>query len=145
MKLAIDLNLALDAQALQKIYQVTIISDKGLVFMHKDDWCKICTMIEECSQILWDHKTDNDLAMNLSLWNECFIVAYDKSEDYSCHAICNFELFSLCCKRCSINCVLLPTCDLISLVNSCNAYENDKALGWYVKSNGDVLIEVADN
>ena len=145
MKLAIDLNLALDAQTLQKIYQVTVISDKGLVFMHRDDWYKICDMIEKCSQVLWNNKTDNKLAENFSLWNECFIIAYDESEDFSCHAICNFDLFSLCCRRCNINCVLLPVCDLISYVSSCNAYNNNEVLGWYTPSNGDVLIEVADN
>ena len=143
MKLAIDLNLALDAQVLQKIYQVTIISDKGLVFMHKDDWCKICDMIDKCSQVLWNNKADNKLAENIRLWNECFTVAYDESEDYGCIAICNFELFSLFCKRCSINCVLLPVCDLINFISRCNAHNNDGVLGWYVKSNGDVLIEVA--
>ena len=145
MKLAIDLNLALDVQALQKIYQVTVISDKGLVFMHKDDWCKICDRIEKCSQALWNNKTDNKLAENFSLWNECFIVAYDESDDFSCHAICNFDLFSLCCRRCNINCVLLPVCDLISYVSRFNAYNNDEVLGCYVPSNGDILIEVADN
>ena len=145
MKLAIDLNLALDAQALQKIYQVTVISDKGLVFMHRDDWCKICDMIEKCSQVLWNNKTDNELAENLSLWNECFIVAYDESEDFSCHAICNFELFSLLCTRCKINCVLLPTINFIDYVNRCNAHKNNEVLGWYVPSHGDALIEVADN
>ena len=145
MKLAIDLNLALDAQALQKIYDVTIISDKGLVFMHRHDWCRICNMIGEYSQALWNNKTDNKLAENFSLWNECFIVAYDESEDYSCHAICNFDLFSLCCIRCNINCVLLPVCDLISYVSRCNAHNNNEVLGWYVPSNGDTLIEVADN
>ena len=131
MKLAIDLNLALDVQALQKIYQVTVISDKGLVFMHKDDWCKLCDMIDKCSSVLWNNKTDNKLAENFRSWNECFMVASDESEDYSCIAICN------------INCVLLPVCDLISYVSRCNAHNNDEGLGWYVKSNGDILIEVA--
>ena len=145
MKLAIDLNLALDVQALQKIYQVTIISDKGLVFMHRDDWCKICTMIDECTHILANNYAHNRLADNLCLWNECFIVAYDKSEDYSCHAICNFDLFSICCRRCDINCVLLPICDLIDYVSGFNAHNNDEVLGWYDKSNGDILIEVADS
>lgn len=142
MKLAIDLNIALDAQALQKIYDVTIISDKGLVFMHRHDWQQICIMLEECSQVLSNHHT-NKLTDNLYLWNECFIVAYDESEDYSCHAICNFELFSLCCRRCNINCVLLPVCDLIDFVSRCNAHKNSEVLGWYLPSHGDVLIEVA--
>ena len=145
MKLSIDLSLALDAQALQKIYDLTIISDKGLVFMHSHDWCRICNMIGECSRVLWNNKTDNKLAENFNLWNECFIVAYDESEDYSCHAICNFDLFSLLCTRCNINCVLLPVCDLIDYVSRCNAHNNDEVLGWYVPSNGDILIEVADN
>lgn len=145
MKLAIDLNLALDAQALQKIYQVTIISDKGLVFMHREGWWKICNMIDKSSQVLWNNKTDNKLAENLCLWNECFIVAYDKSVDYSCHAICNFDLFSLLCTRCKINCVLLPICDLIDYVSSFNAHNNNEVLGWYEPSHGDILIEVADN
>lgn len=144
MKLAIDLNVALDAQTLQKMYQVTIISDKGLVFMHRKDWQHICSMLEECSQILASHHT-NELADNLSLWNECFIVAYDESEDYGCHAICNFDLFSLLCRRCDINCVLLPICDLIDYVSRCNAHKNSEVLGWYVPSHGDILIEVADN
>ena len=144
MKLAIDLNVALDAQALQKVYQVTIISDKGLVFMHREDWQHICSMLEECSRILASHHT-NKLADNLSLWNECFIVAYDESEDYGCHAICNFDLFSLLCRRCDINCVLLPVCDLIDYVSRCNAHKNNEVLGWYVPSHGDILIEVADN
>ena len=143
MKLAIDLNLALDVQALQKIYQVTIISDKGLVFMHKDDWCKLCDTIDKCSSVLWNNQTDTKLAENFRLWNECFMVASDESEDYSCIAICNFELFSLLCKRCNINCVLLPVCDLISYVSRCNAHNNNEVLGWYVPSNGDILIEVA--
>lgn len=142
MKLAIDLNLALDVQALQKIYDVTIISDKGLVFMHRHDWQQICIMLDECSQVLANHHT-NKLTDNLYLWNECFIVAYDESEDYSCHAICNFELFSLCCRRCDINCVLLPVCDLIDYVNKCNAHNNSEVLGWYVPSNGNIIIEVA--
>ena len=143
MKLAVDLNVALDAQALQQIYQVTIISDKGLVFMHKKDWQHICIMLEECSQVLASQHT-NKLTDNLSLWNECFIVAYDESEDYSCHAICNFDLFSLLCRRCDINCVLLPICDLIDYVSRYNAHKNSEVLGWYVPSHGDVLSEVAD-
>lgn len=129
MKLAVNLNIAKDTQALQKVYQITVISDKGLVFMHREDWQRICVMLDDCSQVLWDNKTNNKLAENFCLWNECFIVAYDESEDYSCHAICNFDLFSLCCRRCDINCVLLPIRDMISYVNSCNAHKNGEVLG----------------
>lgn len=135
MKLAIDLNLAGDAHAMQKIYQITIISDKGLVFMHKNDWDKICNVLNDCA----------DLDMFMCLWNECFMVAYDKSETYSCIAICNFELFSLCCIRCGVHCVLLPTYDLISYVNRHNAYDNNEVLGLYVKSSSYNIIEVEDN
>lgn len=145
MKLAIDLNVAKDVQALQKVYQITVISDKGLVFMHREDWQRICIMIDDCTQVLWDNKTNNRLAEQLCLWDECFMVAYDESEEYSCHAICNFDLFSLCCRRCYINCVLLPMCDMISYVNRCNAHKNGEVLGWYVPSHGDTLIEVVDN
>ena len=145
MKLAIDLNLALDVHAIQKIYQVTIISDKGLVFMHKDDWCRICDMIDKCTQILFDYHANNELANNFCFWSECFMVAYDKSEDYSCLAICNFELFSLCCKRCNINCVLLPTYDIIDYVSMYNAHNNDEVLGLYVQSSSYNIIEVEDN
>lgn len=144
MKLAIDLNRAQDVKALQNIYQVTVISDKGLVFMHRDDWNRMCDMLCKCTDILYEHKTDNELADNLCLWNECFIVAYDASEDYSCHAVCNFDLFSLCCRRCDINCVLLPMYDIISYVSLLNAHNNNEALGYYSYGK-TTLIEVEDN
>lgn len=145
MKLAIDLNLVNDVHAMQRVYQVTVISDKGLVFMHRNSWHKICSMLDECTQILFDHHADSKLASKLCLWNECFMVAYDKSEAYSCIAICNFELFSLCCRRCDINCVLLPTYDLISYVNLHNAYDNNEVLGFYVNSSSYNVIEVENN
>ena len=145
MKLAIDLSIVKDVHAIQKIYQVTIISDKGLVFMHKDDWRRICDMIYKCTQILFDNHVNNELANSFCFWNECFMVAYDKSEDYSCLAICNFELFSLCCKRCKINCMLLPTHDLISYVNMYNAHNNNGVLGLYVQSSSYNIIDVEDN
>ena len=145
MKLAIDLSIVKDVHAIQKIYQVTIISDKGLVFMHKDDWCRICDMIDKCTQILFDYHANNELANNFCFWSECFMVACDKSEDYSCLAICNFELFSLFCKLCNINCVLLPTYDLISYVNMYNANNNNGVLGLYVQSSSYNIIEVEDN
>ena len=144
MKLAIDLNLELDVQALQKIYPVTIISNKGLVFMRRDDWRRICSMLAECSDILVKSLKGNTLSHRFSFWSECFIVAYDESEDYSCHAICNFDFFALCCRDCNIHPVLLPICDLISYVSRCNAHNNNEVLGWYVPSNGDVLIEVEE-
>ena len=145
MKLAIDLSIVKDVHAIQKIYQVTIISDKGLVFMHKDDWCRVSDMIYKCTQILFDHRADSKLANSFCFWNECFMVACDKSEDYSCIAICNFELFSLCCKRCNINCMLLPTYDLISYVSMYNAHSNNGVLGLYVQSSSYNIIEVEDN
>ena len=145
MKLAIDLSIAKDVHAIQKIYKVTIISDKGLVFMHKDDWCRICDMIDKCTQILFDNHVNNELANSFCFWNECFMVAYDKSEAYSCIAICNFELFSLCCRRCDINCVLLPTHDLISYVNMYNAHNNNEVLGLCVQSSSYNIIDVEDN
>lgn len=143
MKLAIDLSIVKDVHAIQKIYQVTIISDKGLVFMHKDDWLRISDMINNV--LLFDNNVNNELANNFSFWNECFMVAYDKSEDYSCLAICNFELFSLCCKQCNINCMLLPTYDLISYVSMYNAHNNNEVLGICVQSSSYNIIDVEDN
>lgn len=145
MKLAIDLSIVKDVHAIQKIYQITIISDKGLVFMHRDDWNRMCDMLCKCTDILYEHNTDNELANKLCLWNECFMVAYDKSDAYSCIAICNFELFSLCCKRCNINCMLLPTYDLISYVNMYNAHNNNEVLGLCVQSSSYNIINVEDN
>ena len=145
MKLAIDLSISKDVHAIQKIYQVTVISDKGLVFMHKDDWCKICDMIDKCTQILFDNHVNNALANNFNFWSECFMVAYDKSECYSCLAIYNFELFSLCCKRCSINCMLLPMYNLIDYVSMCNAHNNNEVLGLCVQSSSYNIIDVEDN
>lgn len=143
MKLAIDLSIVKDVHAIQKIYQVTIISDKGLVFMHKDDWLRISDMINNV--LLFDNNVNNELANSFCFWSECFMVAYDKSEDYSCLAICNFELFSLCCKRCNINCVLLPTYDLISYVNMYNAHNNNRVLGICVQSSSYNIIDVENN
>ena len=145
MKLAIDLSIVKDVHAIQKIYQVTVISDKGLVFMHKDDWCRICDMIYKCTQILFDNHAKNELANSFCFWNECFMVAYDKSEGYSCLSICNFELFSLCCKRCKINCMLLPTYNLIDYVSMYNAHNNNGVLGLCVQSSSYNIIDVEDN
>ena len=135
MKLAIDLSIMKDVHAIQNIYQVTIISDKGLVFMHRNDWSKICGVLDECTE----------LAKFICLWNECFMVACDKSEDYSCLAICNFELFSLCCMRCNINCMLLPMYNLIDYVSMYNAHNNNDVLGLCVQSSSYNIIEVEDN
>lgn len=145
MKLAIDLSIVKDVHAIQKVYQVTIISDKGLVFMHKDDWCRICDMIDKCTQIFYDYNANNELAKNFCFWNECFMVAHDRSEDCSCLAICNFELFSLCCKRCNINCVLLSTYNIIDYVSMYNTHSNNGVLGLHVQSNSYNIIEVEDN
>lgn len=141
MKFIITESMARDVQELQKVYQVTLISDKGLVFMHKDDWYKICQMLDECTQALVNHNPRNTLSDNFCFWSECFIVAYDKSEDFSCHAIANFEFFFLCCRRCNIWPVLLPMWDLVSYVRQFNAHYNKDALGCC----GDVLIDVEDN
>lgn len=145
MKLAIDLSIMKDVHTIQNIYQVTIISDKGLVFMHKYDWLRISDMINKCTQILFDYHSNNELANNFSFWSECFMVACDKSEDYSCLAICNFELFSLCCKRCNINCILLPMYNLIDYVSMYNAHNNNGVLGLCVQSSSYNIIEVEDN
>lgn len=145
MKLAIDLSIAKDVHAIQKLYQVTVVSDKGLVFMHRDDWRRVCHMIAKCTQILFDYHANNELAHSFCFWNECFMVAYDESEDYSCLAICNFELFSLCCKRCSINCMLLPMYNLIDYVSMYNAHNNNEVLGLCVQSSSYNIIEVEDN
>lgn len=145
MKFVIAKSMVHDIQELQKIYQVTLISDKGLVFMHKEDWYKICQMLAECTQVLINHSLCNTLSVNFCLWNECFIVAYDKSKDFSCHAVANFELFFLCCRCCNIRPVLLPMWDLVSYVRQFNAHYNNDALGCYIESRGDVLIDVKDN
>ncbi len=145
MKFVIDQGMSHDVQVLQSIYDVTLISDKGLVFMHRNDWIKICQIIDEYSDIISKSKIHNPLTDYYNLWSECFIVAYDESEDFSCHAINNFELFSTCCRRCNIWPVLLPTWDLISWIREFNAHRNNDALGCYIESRGDVLIDVEDN
>ena len=145
MKFIIDQDMAHDVQELQKVYQVTLISDKGLVFMHKDDWQRICQLIDEYSDIIAQSKKQNTLTEWYTLCSECFIVAYDESEDFSCYAVVNFELFATCCRRCNIWLVLMPMWNLISYVRQFNAHLNNDALGCYIKSRGDVLIDVEDN
>lgn len=145
MKLAVTNEIGHEALELQRIYDVTLISDKGLVFMHRDEWQSICKMITECSDYLMEH-VNNPLADRFCLWSECFIVACDESEDYSCHGICSFELFSMCCLRCNIVPVLLHTAvDLNRYVNKFNAHKYNDVLGCYVEERGDILIEVEDN
>ena len=145
MKFAINKSMAPQVIHLQKIYQVTIISDKGLVFMRQDDWNRICCMLDECSSILAKRHAHNTLSDNFCFWSECFIVAYDEEERVSCHAIVNFELFALCCKRCDIWLVLLPMWDLVSYVREFKSSANNNAMGCYIESRGDVLIDVEDN
>lgn len=145
MKFVVNKEQAKPVQELQKIFDVTILSDEGLVFMKRDDWQRMCAMLDECSQILANYHAHNTLSDGFYFWSECFIVAYDQSEDFSCHAICNFELFSLCCRRCNIYPVLLPMWDLISWVREFNAHHNKDALGCYIESRGDVIIDVEDN
>lgn len=145
MKFAISKSMSRVVQELQKIFDVILISDKGLVFMCRDDWQRICSMLDDCSDILLNSYAKNTLADHFCFWGECFIVAYDESEDFSCHAICNFEFFSLCCKRCDIWIMLLPMWDLVNYVREFNAHQNNDALGCYIESRGDVLIDVEDN
>lgn len=144
MKFAISKSMARDVLTLQANYQVTLISDKGLVFMHRDDWNRICQIIDDCTQAMTKIKY-NELADNFCFWSECFIVALDESEDFSCHAIVNYEFFERCCRRCNIWTVLLPMWDLISYVRQFDAHHNNNAMGCYIESRGDVLIDVEDN
>lgn len=145
MKFVIGQSMSHDVLALQSVYQVTLISDKGLVFMHRSDWERICRIIDEHSAVLASQSQSDILSDKFCPWIECFIVAYDESEDYSCHAISNFELFSLYCRHCDIWPVLLPMWNLVDYVREFNAHRNKDALGGYIESRGDVLIDVEDN
>lgn len=144
MKLAVNKDIARDVLKLQTIYDVTVISDEGLVFLKRDDWVRIYGMLDECSQILANYHARNTLSDKFCFCGECFIVAYDKSEDFSCHAIVNFNLFSLCCRRCNIYLVLLPMWDLVSYVREFNAHYHNNVLGCYTDNN-DNVIDVEDN
>ena len=145
MKFVVDKTYYKHVRALQQVFDVTIISDKGLVFMYHDDWQRICGFISEFDEVVYNSHRHNTLTDNYNLWPECFLVVYDKSEDYSAHAICNFEQFSILCRAAMIPCVLLPMYDLVNYVRQFDAHHNNDAMGCYIESRGDVLIDVEDN
>lgn len=146
MKLVISTEEYKLVRALQQVFDVTIMSDKGLVFMYRDDWQRICGFISEHDDCVYSlHHRHNPLMESFNMWSECFLVVYDRSEDYSAHAICNFELFQVLCRAASIRCVLLPMFDLVSYARDCDAHDNNEAFGCYVASRGDILIDVEDN
>ena len=147
MRFVVDSRYYKHVRALQQVFDVAIISDKGLVFMYRDDWQRICGFMSEYDECVINNRSHshNPLMNDFNLWPECFLVVYDKSEDYSAHAICNFELFQVLCRNACIPCVLLPTYDLINYVQGYDANKNHEALGYYDKSRGDQIIEVEDN
>ena len=146
MKFAVDGRYYKHVRALKQVFDVTIVSDKGLVFMYRDDWQRICGFISEYDECVFNlHHRHNPLMDKYNMWSECFLVVYDKSEDYSAHAICNFEQFHILCRAAEITCVLLPMYDLTHLIPECNAHDNQQALGCYFEHNGDQFIEVEDN
>lgn len=147
MKFALDGSKWKHVRALQQIYDVTIVSNKGLVFMYRDDWQRICGFISETDECIYNlHHRHNPLMDKLNLWSACFLVTYDESEDFSCHAICDFGMFSRLCDAAEIHAVLLPySYDITDLIRQCNAHNNCQALGVYRPDKGDILIEVEDN
>lgn len=134
-------------RALLQVFDVAIISNKGLVFMYRDDWQKICGYIGEFDECVYSlQHRHNPLMDSFSLWSDCFLVVYDKSEDYSAHAISDFELFNILCRIANITCVLVPyVYDITHYVTMFDAHENQEAFGCYVASRGDQIIEVEDN
>lgn len=145
MKFVVDGVYYKHVRALQQVFDVTVVSDKGLVFMYRDDWQRICGFMSEFDECIYNLHKHNPLMDNYNMWAECFLVVYDSSEDYSAHAICNFELFRILCRAASIPCVLLPMYDLTHVIPEYNAHSNNEALGCYVASRGDQIIEVEDN
>ena len=145
MKFVVDGAYYKHVRALQQVFDVTVISDKGLVFMYRDDWQRICGFISEYDECITNSHRHNLLTDGYNMWSECFLVVYDESEDYSAHAICNFEQFQTVCRAAGIPCVLLPTYDLVRNASLYNAHNNNEALGCYVASRGDQIIEVEDN
>lgn len=145
MRFVVDSRYYKHVRALQQVFDVAIISDKGLVFMYRDDWQRICGFISEFDECTSNSHRHNPLMDNYGMWTECFLVVYDKSEDYSAHAICNFEQFSILCRAAGIACVLLPMYDLVQSVQLYDAHDNKEALGFYIESHGDQIIEVEDN
>lgn len=145
MKFVVDGVYYKHVRALQQVFDVTIVSDKGLVFMYRDDWQRICGFISEFDECINNIHRHNPLTDNYNMWVECFLVVYDSSEDYSAHAICNFEQFSILCRVAGIPCVLLPMYDLTHAIPGYNAHSNNEALGCYIASRGDQIIEVEDN
>lgn len=146
MKLIIGTEEYKHVRALQQVFDVTIMSDKGLVFMYRDDWQRICGFISEHDECVYNlHRSHNPLMESFNMWAECFLVVCDKSEDYSAQSICNFELFQTLCRAAGIRCVLLPMFDLISYAEGHDAHDNNDAFGCYVASRGDQIIEVEDN
>lgn len=145
MKFVIDGAYYKHVRTLQQAFDVTIVSDKGLVFMYRDDWQRICGFISEFDEVIYNSHRHNPLINNYSMWSECFLVVSDKSEDYSAHAICNFEQFHILCRAAGISCVLLPMYDLTRTIPEYNAHDNHEALGLYLEHNGDQIIEVEDN
>ena len=144
MKFAISRTQAYVAHELQKICQVTLISNKGLVFLQRANWDRICSLIADTDANIIGSHVHNSLMDNFNLWSECFIVAYDSSEDYSCHGICNFDLFNLICSRLGIQTVLIPYgYNLVQYIHEFNAHENNEVFGSYIESRDDV-IEVED-
>lgn len=145
MKFAVSSAQYKQVKKLQAIYDVTLISNKGLVFIDKDDWHRICGQINTMDEQLATTHIHCTLADNLNYWSECFIVAYDSSEDFSCHAVCNEDFFLMCCRRCGIYPVTMPIgYDLVNYIKEFDAHSHE-TLGCYIESRGDVLIEVEDN
>ena len=143
MKFAISRTQAYVVRELQKIFHAALVSNKGLVFMHNGDLEKVCTEIYNFDNIMAKHIRENKVC-SFDLWSECFIVAYDSSEDYCCHGICNFDLFHELCTKLGVQTVLLPyTYDLIRYIHEFNAHENNEVLGCYIESR-DSTIEVED-
>ena len=131
---------------LQQIYDVTLISDKGYVFLDQDDWGRICGQLSSIDEAISHSHIHGTLADATSFWSECFLVAYDSSEDFSCHSVCNADFFMSCCHKCGIYPVLVPTgYDLTHYVTMFNGHSNNDAMGCYVPSRGDVLIKIEDN
>lgn len=131
MKLAVTEEQYEFLSGLQSIFGVTVVSDKGLIFMKRDDWNRAITEIDNYADFL--HKAETcDVPELVKVIHpyELNLVAYDESEDFSCHAICNYDLFKQYLYLLGINHILWPRqYDMIDMIREWNAHNNNDRLG----------------
>lgn len=117
--------------ALQSIFDVTVVSERGLIFMFRKDWQRLQTEIKNYSDFLWKAKESPDSPRLCEIVPDYInLVAYDKSEDYAYHAICHYEWFKVYCTELDIKHVLLPMYyDLVEFIREFDANESGGVLG----------------